>query len=89
LFKELLVACEEAQEKGDTFTYRYLLFSFSMLKWMPPVGIPLSPSDKGRMKNIFRPWHSTSESDNTAFNNAMLSKWYKQFLDTNHRLCIP
>jgi hypothetical protein len=47
LLEELLVACEEAQEKGDTFTYGYLLVVFAMLKWMPPVGRPLSPSRQG------------------------------------------
>jgi hypothetical protein len=38
LLEELLVACEEAQEKGGTFTYGYLLVAFTMLKWKPPVG---------------------------------------------------
>jgi hypothetical protein len=47
LLEELLVACEEAQEKGGNFTYGYLLVAFIMLKWTPPVGIPLSPANKG------------------------------------------
>jgi hypothetical protein len=33
LLEELLVDCEEAQEKGGTFTYGYLLVAFVMLKW--------------------------------------------------------
>jgi hypothetical protein len=32
LLEELLVACEEAQEKGSTFTYGYWFLSFAMLK---------------------------------------------------------
>jgi hypothetical protein len=36
LLEEFLIACEEVQEKGDTFTYGYLLLSFTMLKWWPP-----------------------------------------------------
>ena len=47
LLEELLVACKEAQEKGGTFTYDYLLVAFAMLKWTPPGGRPLSPTDKG------------------------------------------
>jgi hypothetical protein len=38
LLEELLVACEEVQEKGGTFTYGYLLLDFAMLKWRPPMG---------------------------------------------------
>jgi hypothetical protein len=38
LLEELLVACEEAQEKGGTFTYGYLLVAFTMFKWKPPMG---------------------------------------------------
>jgi hypothetical protein len=30
LLEELLVACEEAQEKGGTFTYGYLLVAFNV-----------------------------------------------------------
>jgi hypothetical protein len=43
LLEELLMACEESQEKGGTFTYGYLFLAFTMLKWTPPVGIPLAP----------------------------------------------
>jgi hypothetical protein len=38
LLEELLVACEESQEKGGTFTYGNLFLAFLMLKWMPPAG---------------------------------------------------
>jgi hypothetical protein len=38
LVEELLVACEEVQDKGGTFTYVYLLLDFTMLKWRPPMG---------------------------------------------------
>jgi hypothetical protein len=38
LLEEFLIACEEVQEKGETFTYGYLLLSFTMLKWRPPSG---------------------------------------------------
>ena len=47
LLEELLVACEETQEKGGTFTYGYLLVVFDMMKWMPPIGRPLSAKEKG------------------------------------------
>jgi hypothetical protein len=36
LLEELLVVCEEAQEKGGTFTYGYLLVAFTMWKWTSP-----------------------------------------------------
>jgi hypothetical protein len=89
LLEELLVACEEAQEKGGTFTYGYLLIVFSMMKWMPPSGRPLSPADKGRLENMFEPLHSRSDSKNTTFNNETFLKWYNRLLDATHRLCIP
>jgi hypothetical protein len=38
LLEELLVACEEAHEKGGTFTYGYILVEFAMSKWRPHVG---------------------------------------------------
>jgi hypothetical protein len=38
MLEELLVACEEAQDKGGTFTYGYLLVAFAIFKWKPPVG---------------------------------------------------
>jgi hypothetical protein len=53
--EELLVACEEAQEKGGTFTYGYLFPTFTMLKWMPPTGRPLVLVDKGHLENMFEP----------------------------------
>jgi hypothetical protein len=53
--EELLVACEEAQEKGGTFTYRYLLLAFTMFKWKTPMGRnPVLPN-KGRMVKLFEP----------------------------------
>jgi hypothetical protein len=58
LLEELLVACEEAQEKGGTFTYGYLLMAFTMLKWKPPIGRPLVLADKGHLAKMFEPWHS-------------------------------
>jgi hypothetical protein len=36
LLEELLMAYEEAQEKGGTFTYGYLLMEFTMLKVKVP-----------------------------------------------------
>jgi hypothetical protein len=39
LLEELLVACKEAQEKGGTSNYGYLLLAFIMFKWNPPMGI--------------------------------------------------
>jgi hypothetical protein len=72
--EELLVECEEAQEKGETFTYGYFLVVFTMLKWTPPSGRPLSPTDKGLLENMFEPWHSRSNSENTMFNNAVFLK---------------
>jgi hypothetical protein len=47
LLEELLVVCEESQEKGRTFTYGYLLVVFAMLKWTPPSGRLLSTPYKG------------------------------------------
>jgi hypothetical protein len=38
LLEEFLIACEEVQEKGDTFMYGYLLLYFTMLKWMATHG---------------------------------------------------
>jgi hypothetical protein len=53
--EELLAACEEAQEKGGTFTYSYLLVEFTMFKWTPPTGRPLVLVDKGCMAKMFDP----------------------------------
>jgi hypothetical protein len=55
LLEELLVACEEAQEKGGTFTYGYLHLVFAILKWTPPVGRPLALEDKGNLAKMFEP----------------------------------
>jgi hypothetical protein len=55
LLEELLVSCKDAQEKGVTFTYGYLLMAFTMLKWKPPVGISLALEDKGFLVNMFEP----------------------------------
>jgi hypothetical protein len=60
LLEELLVSCEEAQEKGGTFTYGYLLIAFAMWKWRSPSGRQLSPTDKGLLAKMFEPWHSRS-----------------------------
>jgi hypothetical protein len=62
LLEELLVACEEAQEKGGTFTYGYLLMEFTMFKWKPPVGRQPTIPDKGRMAKMFEPWQSRPDS---------------------------
>jgi hypothetical protein len=40
-----MVACEEAQEKGGTFTYGYLLVPFTMLKWMTLLSKKLVSAD--------------------------------------------
>jgi hypothetical protein len=56
---------------------------------MPPLGRPLSPTDKGRLEKMFEPWHSRSDSENTTFNNAMFLKWYNRLLDATQRLCVP
>jgi hypothetical protein len=88
LLEELLVFCEEAQEKGGTFTYGYLLVEFVVLKWMPPVGRPLTLEYKGHMENIFDPWHSKEDSENTTFNIVAFSKWYNALIDTTQRFCI-
>jgi hypothetical protein len=55
LFEELHVACEEAKEKGGTFTYGYLLLALTMLKWTPPIGRPLALEEKGCLVNMFEP----------------------------------
>jgi hypothetical protein len=55
LLEELLVACEEVQEKGGTFTYKYLLLDFVMFKWRPPMRRQLEPANKDRLANIFEP----------------------------------
>ena len=62
LLEELLVAYEEALEKGGTFTYDYLLLMFAMLKLMPPIGRPLWLVDKGLLEKMFKPWHSRLDS---------------------------
>lgn len=89
MLEELLVACEEAQEKGGTFTYGYLLVAFAMFKWTPPAGRPLALADKGRMAKMFEPWHSRVDSENTTFNNSTFSKWYNALIDATQRLRIP
>jgi hypothetical protein len=55
LLEELLVACKEAQDKGGTFTYGYLLMAFTMLKLKPPAGRPLALADKGCLAKMFEP----------------------------------
>jgi hypothetical protein len=58
LLEEILVVCEEAQEKGGTFTYGYLLITFTMWKWKPPMGRQLELADKGCLAKLLEPWHS-------------------------------
>jgi hypothetical protein len=82
------MACEEAQEKGGTFTYVYLLMAFTMLKWKPPTGRPLALEDKGSLVNMFEPWHSRVDSEKTTFNNTTFSKWYNGLIDATQRLRI-
>jgi hypothetical protein len=53
LLEELLVACEEVQEKGGNFTYKYILLDFVMLKWRPPMRRQLAPVDKGLPHKYF------------------------------------
>jgi hypothetical protein len=89
LLEELLIACEEAQEKGGTFTYGYLLIAFAMWKWRPPTGRQLAPADKGCLAKMFEPWHSRSDSENMEFNNVTFLKWYNQLIDATQWLCIP
>jgi hypothetical protein len=48
-----MVTCEDAQEKEGNFTYGYLLVSFAMWKWKPPIGRQLAPVQKGRLAKIF------------------------------------
>jgi hypothetical protein len=89
LLEELIVACEEAQEKGYTFTYGYMFLAFIVLKWMPLSGRPLALADKGHLENMFEPWHSRADSKNTTFKNTVFSKWYNRLIETMQRLCIP
>jgi len=87
--EELLVACEEAQEKGGTFTYGYLLVEFEMFKWTPLVGRQPTIPYKGCMEKMFEPWQSRPDSENTTLNNAAFSKWYNGMIDATQRLRIP
>jgi hypothetical protein len=64
LLEELLLAYEEAQEKGKTFTYGYLLIAFAMWKWKPPMGRQLALADKGHLAKMFQPWHSRVDQEN-------------------------
>ena len=89
LLEELLVACEEGQEKGGTFTYGYLLVSFAMLKWKPPMGRQLTIPDKGHMAKMFEPWESRPDLENTSLNNTTFAKWYNGMIDATQWLRIP
>jgi hypothetical protein len=89
LLEELLVTCEEVQEKGGTFTYKYILLDFSMLKWRPPMRRQLEPVDKGCLTNIFEPWHAREDSKNMEFNNVAFLKWYNHLIDSTQRMRIP
>jgi hypothetical protein len=86
--EELLVSCEEAQDKGGTFTYGYLLLMFTMLKWTPSTGRLLALENKGCLTNMFEPWHSREDSENITFNNMKFSKWYNGLIDATQRLQI-
>jgi hypothetical protein len=79
--EELLVTCEEAQKKGGTFTYGYLLVAFEMLKWKSPVGRQPKIPDKGCLVKMFEPWKSRPDSENTTLNNATFAKWYNAMID--------
>jgi hypothetical protein len=81
LLEELLMDCEEAQEKGGTFTYGYFLLAFAMFKWTLLTERPLAPINKGNLEKMFEPWHSREDSENTAFNNTTFSKWYNRLID--------
>jgi hypothetical protein len=59
--EEILVAYEEDQEKGGTFTYRYLLLPFTMLNWTPLAGRLLAPADKGFLEKLLEPLHSRED----------------------------
>jgi hypothetical protein len=85
LLEELLVACEEAQEKGRTFTYAYLLVAFAMLKWKSPMGRQSEIPDKGCLAKMFEPWNSKLDLENIALNNAAFEKWYNAMIDTMQR----
>jgi hypothetical protein len=58
LLEELLINCEDVQEKGGTFTYAYLILDFTMMKRRPPMERQLEPIDKGHLTNIFEPWNA-------------------------------
>jgi hypothetical protein len=88
LLEELLVACEEEQEKGGTFTYGYILVAFTMLKWKPSMGRQLTILDKGCMAKMFEPWQSRLDLEITNFNATTFSKWYNGMIDLMQRLCI-
>jgi hypothetical protein len=60
-----------------------------MLKWTPPIGRPLSPADKDQLAKMFEPWHSSSDSEKNALNNAAFFKWHNRLLDATQGLHIP
>jgi hypothetical protein len=53
LLEELLVACEEAQNKGEPFTYGYLQMKLLIFKWKTPIGRSSTLPDKGHMEKMF------------------------------------
>jgi hypothetical protein len=89
LLEELVVSCDEAQEKGGNFTYGYLLVAFAMWKCKPPMGRQLALVDKYRLAKMFKQWHARPDQENMEFNNAAFEKWYNQLIDATHRWCIP
>jgi len=89
LLEELLVACEEVQEKGGTFTYGYLLLEFIMLKWNSAMGRQPAIPDKGCMAKMFEPWQSRPNSETTSLNNTTFSKFYNAMIDATQRPRIP
>jgi hypothetical protein len=83
LLEELLFACEEDQEKGINFTYKYLLVAFAMWKLRPPMGRQLAQVEKGHLAKMFESWHVRSDQENLEFINEAFSKWYNQLIDAS------
>jgi hypothetical protein len=88
MLEELLLYCEEAQDKGGNFTYGYLFLAFTMLKWMPLTGRTLALEYKGHLENMFELWHSRTDLENTSFNNTTFSKQYNKLINSTQSFCI-
>jgi hypothetical protein len=89
ILEELLVAYDESQEKGITFTYGYLLVAIAMWKWKPPMGRKLAPMDKGLLEKLFELWHVRPDQESMEFNNITFAKWYTKLINTNQWWHIP